>query len=102
MFHSGWRPNGVRNRQHGYFQEGMMRKWIAAWLVSLAMVAGLTTVLMRARDNTKIISGSDFGFRVDNATTERTGKVVGTLVVRVNGNWVEVNLGQKYGLATGK
>ncbi len=79
-----------------------MRKWIAIWLASLAIVAGLTTVLTRAQDNTKIISGSDFGFRVDKAMAERTGKVVGTLVVRVNGNWVEVGLGTKFGPATGQ
>ncbi len=80
------RPTGIGNRCDDYLREGTMRKWIAIWLASLAMVAGLTTVLTRAQDNTKIISGSDFGFRVDNTNTERTGKVVGTLVVRVNGN----------------
>jgi hypothetical protein len=80
-----------------------MRKWIAIWLASLAVVAGLTTVLTRAQDvrpqDPKIISGSDFGFRVDNTYT---GKPIGTLVVRVNGNWVEVALGPKFGPATGQ
>jgi hypothetical protein len=91
----------------------MMRKWTAIWLASLITVAGLTSVLMGAQarippfpqtppsSDITIFSGSDIGFRVDNAYIARTGKVVGTLVVRVNGNWVEVGLGPKFGMATG-
>ena len=36
-----------------------------------------------------IISGNDVGFRVDRQTTERVGKLTGTWVVRVNGQWIE-------------
>ena len=36
-----------------------------------------------------IISGNDIGFRVDRQETERLGRLTGTWVVRVNGQWVE-------------
>ena len=36
-----------------------------------------------------IISGNDIGFRVDRQDTERLGRLTGTWVVRVNGQWVE-------------
>ena len=36
-----------------------------------------------------VMSGNDIGFRVDRQTTEALGKLTGTWVVRVNGQWVE-------------
>ena len=39
--------------------------------------------------NAPIISGSDIGFRVDRQDTARLGRLTGTWVVRVNGQWVE-------------
>jgi hypothetical protein len=36
-----------------------------------------------------IISGNDIGFRVDRQDTQRLGRLTGTWVVRVNGQWVE-------------
>jgi len=39
--------------------------------------------------NAPIISGSDIGFRVDRQDTERLGRLTGTWVVRVNGQWIE-------------
>ena len=36
-----------------------------------------------------IISGSDVGFRVDRQQTQTLGRLTGTWVVRVNGQWVE-------------
>ena len=36
-----------------------------------------------------IISGNDIGFRVDRQDTERLGRLTGTWVVRVNGQWIE-------------
>ena len=79
-----------------------MRNWIVFWLASLAVVAGLTSVLSRAQapeahppytaqaqpSNVRVISGADIGFRVENVS--RTGEPTGTLVVRVNGDWVPV------------
>ena len=75
-----------------------MKKWIVPWLASLAVVAGFTSALMRAQapsqvpprtsqaTATRVLSGPDIGFRVENT---RDGRAVGTLVVRINGQWVE-------------
>ena len=37
----------------------------------------------------RIISGNDIGFRVDRQATETQGRLTGTWVVRVNGQWIE-------------
>jgi hypothetical protein len=94
-----------------------MRKWIAIWLASLAVVAGLTSVLIRAQvqvppflrqggvvilDNAQapapadagILSGSDLGFRVDR--NDKDGNAVGTLMVRIDGKWVKALFGQTF------
>jgi hypothetical protein len=77
-----------------------MQKWIALWLVSLAVVAGFTSALTRAQAPSqvpppftsqappagRIVSGADIGFRVEGT---RDGRAVGTLVVRIDGQWVE-------------
>ena len=83
-----------------------MRRWIALWLASLAVVAGLTSALMRAQAppqappgvqpalppltapqaDARIVSGADFGFRVESISP--TGEPMGTLVIRVKGEWV--------------
>jgi hypothetical protein len=39
--------------------------------------------------NARIISGSDIGFRVDRQETQRLGRLTGTWVVRLNGQWIE-------------
>jgi hypothetical protein len=36
-----------------------------------------------------IISGNDIGFRVDRQETQRLGRLTGTWVVRINGQWIE-------------
>jgi hypothetical protein len=85
-----------------------MRKWIAIWLASLAMAAGLTTVLTRAQVQVPpfsltprpapappaILSGSDLGFQVDR--NDKDGNAVGTLMVRINGTWVKAVFGQTF------
>jgi hypothetical protein len=77
-----------------------MQRWIALWLSSLAVVAGLTTALMRAQAQDapppfggqgapadgRIVSGQDLGFRVESINPR--GEPVGTLLIRVNGQWV--------------
>jgi len=74
-----------------------MKKWIVLWLASLAIVAGFTSALMRAQapsqvpppsqaTTARVLSGPDIGFRVEST---RDGRAVGTLVVRINGQWVE-------------
>ena len=77
-----------------------MRKWIVLWLASLVVVAGFTSALMRAQAPSqvpppfisqappaaRVLSGADIGFRVEG---NKDGRAVGTLVVRINGQWIE-------------
>ena len=39
--------------------------------------------------NAPIISGNDVGFRVDRQQTQTLGRLTGSWVVRVNGQWIE-------------
>jgi hypothetical protein len=39
--------------------------------------------------NAPIVSGNDIGFRVDRQQTQTLGRLTGSWVVRVNGQWVE-------------
>jgi len=76
-----------------------MKRWIALWLASLAVVAGFTSALMRAQAPSqvpapftqqppaaRVVSGADIGFRVE---SNKDGRAVGTLVVRIDGQWIE-------------
>jgi len=69
-----------------------MAKWIGGSIVVAVAFAG---GLLRAQQkNTQpppqIISGADFGFRVDAVAPD--GTLNGKIVVRQNGQWVEVVL----------
>jgi hypothetical protein len=80
-----------------------MRRWIALWMTSLAVVAGLTSALMRAQapsqvpqwreslvtESPMVISGNDIGFRIERT---QDGIAVGKLVVRVDGRWVNTEM----------
>jgi hypothetical protein len=72
-------------------KSNMPTRWkvAALWVVSLAAVAvaasGLT--LAQARfENAPIVSGSDIGFRIE---ARKDGAPLGTLMVRIDGRWVE-------------
>src|SRR5690349_9685925 len=70
-----------------------MSKVAIVWLASLALVAALASavtaqVLRLQPREQRVVSGSDVGFRVEGADSK--GRPVGTLVIRVNGEWVEV------------
>ena len=58
---------------------------VVLWVASLVAVS--VWAQTPSQPEQKVISGSDFGFRVERM--DRTGKPVGTLVVRMNGQWVE-------------
>jgi hypothetical protein len=65
------------------------RTWLAVVLASLlSAVSGalLAQSKVPSIDEPVVLSGPDFGFRVE--SYER-GKPIGTLVVRLNGRWVE-------------
>lgn len=76
-------------------------KLTLAWMLSLVAVGALASVLTSAQarppfsspgapppitENTPVLSGSDIGFRVERT---QDGVPIGTLVIRVDGRWVE-------------
>jgi hypothetical protein len=67
-------------------------KLAIAWFASLVAVAGVTASITLAQSRPtepRIVSGADIGFRIE-GTDPRTGNPTGTLVVRVDGEWVEI------------
>jgi hypothetical protein len=71
--------------------EAVMMRLAAVWLLSLIVVAVLASTITAQIDRTqpRVVSGADLGVRID-GTDHRSGRPVGVLVVRVNGEWVEV------------
>ncbi len=69
-----------------------MKKPIVLWLVSLVLVAATVSTFTLAQvlqDPAPVVSGDDLGFRVE--SLDRSGNPTGTLVIRVDGEWVEAN-----------
>jgi hypothetical protein len=58
---------------------------VVLWVASLVAVG--VWAQSPPQPEQKVISGNDLGYRVERI--DRTGKPVGTLVVRINGQWVE-------------
>lgn len=85
-----------------------MRKSTILWIVSVAAAAaisaGVTAQVQSERvDQARVVSGGDFGFRVEGQRSEsRTDTLTGSkapvdiltghLVVRVNGQWLEAEI----------
>ena len=69
------------------------------WVVSLFVVASAVKAQVyeppRALPEPRVVSGPDFGFRIE---SEQGGVPVGKLVVRVNGKWIEVRVGNLPGV----
>jgi hypothetical protein len=69
-----------------------MTKLVLVWLTALVAVAVVTASIMLAQTRQtepRIVSGTDVGFRIE-GTDPYTGNPTGTLVVRLNGEWVEI------------
>ena len=66
-----------------------MKRLFLAWLASVVVVALMTAAftLAQARQNGAVVSGNDLGFRLDG--TDRSGNPTGTLVIRVDDEWIE-------------
>jgi hypothetical protein len=69
-----------------------MRNWIGAALVLTMAFAGgvLWAQPKNVQPPPQIISGADFGFKVDSVAPD--GTVSGRIVVHQNGQWVDVKL----------
>lgn len=68
-----------------------MRKSLTMWILGLAGVAAISAGLFAQSqpgraDSSRIITGDDIGFRVEGK--DLRGNPTGTLMVRVNGQWV--------------
>jgi hypothetical protein len=76
-----------------------MRRVMSSWVVWLGLVAvtasGLTVFAQGQRrpgqEPPRMITGNDVGFRVDG--TDSRGRLTGTWMVRVGGEWVEAGAG---------
>jgi hypothetical protein len=69
-----------------------MTKSVLLWLVSIMATAVVTASMTMAQTRAtppRILSGADIGVRIE-GTDIRTGNPTGTLVVRVDGEWVEI------------
>ncbi len=60
---------------------------IVLWVLSLIIVAAIARAQTPAQRGTAptIITGSDLGFRVER---QQSNRVMGTFVVRINGEWI--------------
>jgi hypothetical protein len=61
----------------------------AGWVVYGQAAQGPQFPPQQPDPNAPVISGNDIGFRVDRQDTQRLGRLTGTWVVRINGQWVE-------------
>ena len=67
------------------------------WALSLLLVASMVTAQsyqIRPLPEPRIVSGGDLGFRIEG---DQNGTAVGTIVVRVNGKWVDAREGHVQG-----
>jgi hypothetical protein len=68
-----------------------MKRFVLCWLASLVLVAMASMAFAQRGPRLpepRVLSGEDIGFRVEGI--DPSGKPMGTLVIRVNGNWVEI------------
>lgn len=66
---------------------------MVAWMLSLVLIGAVVHAQLGPISPVtpaKVISGSDFGIRIEGMRGDRP---FGSLVVRVNGEWVEADLG---------
>ena len=73
-----------------------MNKIVSLWLLSLAIVGvlALAVTAQVTRSTPRVVTGADLGFRIEG--NDRKGQPVGTLVIRINGDWVPVSTAIQY------
>jgi hypothetical protein len=79
-----------------------MNKLVSLWLLSLALVALIASVVTAqvTRTPARVVTGGDLGFRVEGTDTQ--GRPVGSVVIKVNGEWVAVRDSMKATPATSR
>lgn len=69
------------------------------WVLSLFVVASVVKAqvfeIPRPLPEPRVMSGPDFGFRVE---ADQNGTPVGKLVIRVDGKWIEARVAAEPGL----
>jgi hypothetical protein len=75
--------------------EGRMRAQRLVWVFVIVLIAfaaawSYAQSLQVTPVTPIVLSGADFGFRVEG---NRAGTPVGTLVIKMNGQWVEAEVG---------
>ena len=67
-----------------------MARIMSFWALSLVVVGTLASAVTAqvVRSTPRVVSGADVGFRIE-GMDRSSGKPVGTLVIRVDGQWVE-------------
>ena len=70
-----------------------MRKRLALWFASVVAAVVCTSAVMLGQARLlprehQLLPGEDVGFRIEG--TDSSGRPIGTLMVRVDGQWVEV------------
>lgn len=64
-----------------------MPKKLIVWVVSVSAAAAISAaVTAQVQSDRRIVSGGDIGFRIEGK--DMSGNPTGTLVVRVNGEWL--------------
>lgn len=66
-----------------------MRKQLFVVLMAFVVGAAAAMAWAQPRPQPRIVSGDDIGFRLE-GTDPQTGQPTGTLVVRIDGEWVAV------------
>jgi len=65
---------------------------VVVWAISLVAVGVLASAQPRQPTDSQVISGTDIGFRLEGSQANGPR---GTLVVRVNGTWVDAQFAVK-------
>ena len=79
---------------------GVDVRMLSLWLLSLVLVGILASAVTAqvARTPPRIVTGADLGFRVEGKDVK--GRPVGSIVIRVDGEWVEPGPSMKVTPAT--
>jgi hypothetical protein len=68
---------------------GVMSRTVVSWVAAALLAATTTFVFAQNRSSQpQVLSGADVGFRIEGS--DFRGRPTGTLVVRIDGNWVQV------------
>ena len=74
---------------------GLALVWVLSLFVVASAVKAQVFEIPRPLPEPKVVSGADFGFRVE---ADQKGTPVGKLVIRVDGKWIEARVAADSGV----